>query len=236
MGFVELEIPTTAIGTRKYNLSYKIHHFRNGKWISHHAITSRKFILNIFKTPVYKVFLSRGIRFEDTIVGDPIAQMLREWGLDPVTVGINILAPARLTPKIIDFEIKNSTGLVAIATPRTLDPSTYTYKTLEWLHGETGMAFARQKPILILRDRTVNLGGLPSYLPPNTQLEFDPYDLNELMYKLSVAIPWFRESIERKNMADFYDNLKNLAIGGLAGIGGAVILGGIFGSLFENGK
>jgi hypothetical protein len=33
---------------------------------------------------------------------------------------------------------------------------------------------------------------------------------------------WFRESVERKNTADFYDNLKNLAFGGLAVIGTAV--------------
>jgi hypothetical protein len=98
------------------------------------------------------------------------------------------------------------------------------------------MAFARQKPILILKDRSVSLGGLPSYLPPNTQLEFDPYNLNELKHRLSLAILWYRELIEMKNTADFYDNLKDLAIGGLAGIGGAVIIGGIFGSLFENGK
>ena len=93
------------------------------------------------------------------------------------------------------------------------------------------MAFARQKPILILKDRNVNLGGLPSYLPPNTQLEFDPYNLNDLKRRLSLAILWFRESIERKNTADFYDKLKNLAIGGLAAFGGVVILGGIFRSL-----
>jgi hypothetical protein len=68
------------------------------------------------------------------------------------------------------------------------------------------------------------------------QLEFDPYNLNDLKHRLSFAILWFRESIEKKNTADFYDNLKNLAIGGLAAFGGAVILGGIFGSLFENGK
>jgi hypothetical protein len=236
LGFVELELPPTVVGTRRYFLSYRIHHFRNGGWDSSYPVASREFGLNIFKTPIYKVFLSRGIHFDDRIIGNPIAQMLREWGLDPSTVGIDIPAPARITPQIIDCEIGNSTGLVAIATPRSIDQSTHTYKTLEWLHGETGMAFARQKPILILKDRDVNLGGLPSYLPPNTQLEFDPYNLNDLKRRLSLAILWFRESIERKNTADFYGNLKNLAIGGLAAFGSAVILGGIFGSLFEDGK
>jgi hypothetical protein len=91
--------------------------------------------------------------------------MIREWGLFPITVGINISAPEFLTNEIINSEIQNSAGLIAIATPGILDENNHTYKTLEWLHSETGLAYAQHKPIMILKDRSVNLGGRVSILP-----------------------------------------------------------------------
>lgn len=196
-------------------------------------ITSEKFSLNVFVKPIYRVFLSRGIRFEDKIIGNPIAQMIREWGLFPITVGINVSAPSSLTNEIINSQIQGSDGLIAIATPRILDQNTYTYKTLEWLHSETGMAYAQRKPILILKDRNVNLGGLASYLNPNTQLEFDPTNLDELKAILSPAMLWFRDSIEKQRTEDFYKNLEDLAIKGLAAVGGVVVVSGIIGALFD---
>jgi hypothetical protein len=51
-----------------------------------------------------------------------------------------------VTNEVINSEIQNSTGLIAIATPRILDENTHTYKTLEWLHSETGLAYAQHKP------------------------------------------------------------------------------------------
>lgn len=159
--------------------------------------------------------------------------MIREWGLFPITVGINISAPEFLTNEIINSEIQNSAGLIAIATPGILDENNHTYKTLEWLHSETGLAYAQHKPIMILKDRSVNLGGLASYLDPNTQLEFNPTNLEELKVRLSPAMLWFRDSIEREHTEDFYKNLQNLVIGGLAAIGGAALVSGIIGSLFD---
>jgi hypothetical protein len=50
------------------------------------------------------------------------------------------------------------------------------------IHGETGISYGIDKPILILKDKNVSLGGLPSYLAkskPTIQLEFDPNDLHD---------------------------------------------------------
>jgi hypothetical protein len=38
--------------------------------------------------PLHRVFLSRGLLIEDRAIGDPIAEMIREWGFETVTVGI----------------------------------------------------------------------------------------------------------------------------------------------------
>jgi hypothetical protein len=86
---------------------------------------------------------------------------------------------------------------------------------------------------MILKDRSVNLGGLAYCLDPNTQLEFDPTNLEELKARLSPAMLWFRDSIEREHTEDFYKNLQNLVIEGLAAVGGAALVSGIIGSLFD---
>lgn len=44
---------------------------------------------------------------------------------------------------------------------------------------------------------------------------------------------WFRESIEKQHTAEFYKNLKDLAIYGLAAVDGVVVVSGIIGSLFD---
>ena len=233
LGCIDMKIPTAIIGTRKFNLRYRNHHFEKGQWIAHPVRLSKQFTINIFKMPIYRVFLSRGTRFEDRIVGDYIAQMVREWKLLPVTVGIEIPVPDRVTKEINDSEIQNSAGLIVIITPRILDHSIQAYETIKWLHNERGMSYAKRKPVMILKDRDVILDGLTSHLNSDTQLEFDPANLYELKTRLSLAISWFRESIEGKNMGEFYKNLKDLALDGLKPFDDVVLLSGIIGSHFE---
>jgi hypothetical protein len=84
-----------------------------------------------------------------------------EWGCDPVTVGINIHVPEAQVLSAIDYHIQNSTGLIAIATPRYRDSREVSH-TLDWLHSESAIAYAKRKPILILKDKTVNSSGLLS--------------------------------------------------------------------------
>jgi hypothetical protein len=138
LGKVELTIPPHIAGIQKFSVRYILYRLKAGQFAPRAVVSTKKFTLNIIATPIYRIFLSRGIGFEDRIVGDSIAQMIREWGLFPITVGINISAPEFLTNEIINSEIQNSAGLIAIATPRILDENNHTYKTLEWLHSETG--------------------------------------------------------------------------------------------------
>ncbi len=118
--------------------------------------------------------------------------MIREWGFDTITVGIEVEVPEEEVPLRVREEIKRADALIAIATPRFGDALTGLWRTLEWLHGEVGIAFGVDKPLLILKDKRVSLGGLLSYLSGAGHIpyiEFDPYNLEELKLKLSTVMP-----------------------------------------------
>lgn len=113
------------------------------------------------------------------------------------------------------------------------------WKTLEWHHAEVGIAFGINKPLLILKDDRVSLGGLPSYLAELKQapvIEFDPYNLDELKAKVSALMPEFRDSIETKRMIEFRKTLRKIILGGLAVVGGIAIVRGIVGAITGTSK
>ena len=128
----------------------------------------------------------------------------------------------------IQNQIQNSAGLIAIATPRILEHSTLVRYTFEWLQSEAAIAYSKRKPILILREKTVKLGGLPSYL--DTHVAFDPMDLSNLKSKLSIIMPKFRTAIEQRSTQEFHQSIVDLAIKGLAAFG-TITLIGIIGSI-----
>jgi len=53
---------------------------------------------------------------------------------------------------------------MAIATSRDMDLISGVWRTLEWLHGETGIAFGLDKPLLFWKSDDVAVEGLPGYL------------------------------------------------------------------------
>jgi hypothetical protein len=72
-----------------------------------------------------------------------------------------------------------------VATRRNYDQITSTWRTLEWLHSELGIAYGINKPLLVLKENTVKLKGLPSYLTSfdnNIPLvKFDRSNLDEII-------------------------------------------------------
>jgi len=142
-----------------------MHEYINNQWVDLGYYSSEnQYFISVYPTPLYRVFVSRGLSAEDRAIGDPIAEMIREWGFETVTVGVEVEVPEEQIPTKVKEEIKRCDALIAIATPRHLDTLTGLWRTLEWLHGEVGMAFGIDKPLLILKDKRVSLGGLPGYL------------------------------------------------------------------------
>jgi len=240
LGSIWLSFPKGVIGRKIYTLKYHIHEYIGNNWIDLGFYSSEKqYFISVYPTPLYKVFISRGLSIEDRVIGDQIAEMIREWGFETVTVGIEVKVPEEQAPIKVREEIKNSEAVIAIATPRHLDALTGLWRTLEWLHAEVGIAFGLDKPLLILKDKRVSLGGLPSYLTKLKQvpvIEFDPYNLDEVKTGLSSIMPAFREWIETKRRQEFFETLGKIVVGGLAVLGLITIISGIAGASSGSSK
>jgi len=227
LGNVSILLPENVVGRKIFTLKYQMYEYINNEWIDLGFYTSDKqYFISVYPAPFYRVFVPRGLRSEDRAIGDPIAEMIREWGFETVTIGIEIEVPDEQVPMRTKEEIKKSDAVIAIATPRFLDAFTELWRTLEWIHNEVGIAFGIDKPLLILKDKGVSLGGLPSYLAELEQaplIEFDPYNLDELRTGVSAIMLGFRDKIETKRSKELSDALKKgLAVTGIA-IGSGII-------------
>jgi hypothetical protein len=235
LGRINLLLPNNVVGRKNFAFSYRMYEYLNNGWVDLGLYrTERLYFVSIYPKPYYKAFLSRGLSIEDRAIGDPIAEFVREWALETVTVGIEVQVPEEQVAVKARAEIAKSDAVIAIATPRFLDALTGLWRTFEWYHGECGIAFGIDKPLLILKDKRVVLGGLPSYLAdtkPIPLLEFDTYNLPELTPKLSAIMPSFREWLETKRRKEYFNILAKVAIGGLAVVGAISILNGVAGSL-----
>jgi len=235
LGNVRLLLPENVVGRKIFTIKYRMHEYVNNNWIDlGYYQSDKQYFISVYPKPFYRVFVSRGLSYEDRAIGDPIVRMMREWGFETVTVGIEVKVPDEQVPQRIKEETKRADALVAIATPRYMDAFTGLWRTLEWLHGEVGIAFGIDKPLLILKDKRTSLGGLPSYLTNLEQapiIEFDPYNLDELRTGFSTIMPGFREWIETKRRQKFFDALGRIIVGGLAVAGGIAILSGTIGAL-----
>jgi hypothetical protein len=235
LGNVRLLLPKNVVGRKVFTVKDRLYEYINNNWVDlGYYQSDKQYFISVYPTPFYRVFISRGLSVEDRVVGDPIAEMIREWGFETVTVGIEVKVPDEQVSQKVREEIRRANALIAIATPRYIDALTGLWRTLEWLHGEVGIAFGVDKPLLILKDKRVSLGGLPSYLAEMKQapiIEFDPYNIDELRIGLSTCMPSFREWIETKRTQEFQDALGKIIIGGLAVVGGIAIISGIVGAL-----
>lgn len=240
LGDVWISLPKNVVGQKIFSFNYHLYEDIGGQWNGIGQYSSEKqYFISLYPTPFYKVFLSRGLLTEDRTVGNPITEMIREWGFETVTVGIEVLVPELQVPMKVKEEIRNSEAVIAIATPRTVDALTGLWRTLEWFQCEVGLAFGVDKPLLILKDKRVTLGGLPSYLSKSGELpiiEFDPYNLDQLKTGLSSLMPGFREWIETKRRQEFFNGLSKIAVGGLAFVGLIAILNGSVGVLGGSSK
>ncbi len=234
LGNVSLLLPN-YVGKKIFKVVYRIYEYINNNWVDVGCYGfDYQYFINMYPMPFYKVFISRGINIEDMTIGNPIAEIIKEWGFETITVGIEIKVTDDQVLQKIKEEISRSDALIAIATPRYMDTLTGFWKTLEWLHGEVGIAFGIDKPLLILKDKGVSLGGLPSYIAEMKQapiIEFDPYNIDELRINLSIIMPGFRGLIKDKKAQEFWDAFGKILIGGSAIYGGIKIINGIAGSL-----
>lgn len=240
LGSIGFFLPSNVVGRKIFTFEYEISEFIDNNWVDLGFYQSEKqYFISIYPTPFYRAFLSRGLAIEDRAIGDPIAEMIREWGFETITVGVEIQVPEELVAAQVREEVRRADAVIAIATPRFMDALTGLWRTFEWCHSEVGIGFGVDKPLLILRDRRVTLGGLPSYLVAYGQaldMEFNSYNVDELKTGFSVLMPSFREWVETGRKRNFLDSLVRVAAAGVATVGVAVIVTGIIGALAGTSK
>jgi hypothetical protein len=228
LGRYEIRIPQNVVGCRCFDVRFRIQEIYTRDYsIDHGFQQSSTSFISVYPRPWYRVFISRSISSQDRKVGDVISSMISEWGFETATVGIEVKVSNAEVPDCVKDEISKANAVIAILTPRTRDAVTNLWRTLEWAQSEIGVAFGINKPLLILKDRRVELGGLPSFLVQYGQalsLEYDDYNLNYLRYNLALLMPTFRAWIEGQNFQQFVELLKKLAIGGSALIGGIEVI------------
>jgi hypothetical protein len=219
----QFSIPKDLVGKIFFEISYNVYQQINGNWYNLGIFFSPRFYVQIFPNPIFTVFVSRGLDIEDKIVGDPIAQMIREWGFNTITIGIEVQEPIKTNvPERVKQEIKKSDAVILIATPRFVD-SNGAKKIFEWGEGEIGIGYGNEKPLLIIKENDVKLGGLTSYLTQYGQLPEIPFDRNNmklLRQYLDHILPQFRNTIKNKNWNNFSENaidyIKKGAVGAVA--------------------
>ena len=224
------EFPKTVAGILRYRVTYHPweYSFADEMWQDLGPFWEEpKWYIKVLPVPYYKVFISRGLLPEDRLVGDQIVGMIEEWGFETFTVGIDeVVDPIALVSAVRE-RIINSDCLIAIATPRYLDALAGYWRTLEWLHGETGIAFGNSRPVLILRDQAVVVGGLPGELS-ELSVPYNPLDLEELRQRLGGVMPMLRQWIADKRRKEF--------LSGLAKVGGPLLIGGIMGAAIASSR
>ena len=161
------------------------------------------------------------------MVGDQIVDMIKEWGFETYTVGIEETADPKLLKEAVKDRIIKSDCLIAISTPRYLDALSGLWRTLEWLHGEVGIAYGRERPILVLQDEGIALGGLPGEIK-ELALPYNPFKLEELRQKLGARMLPFREWIASRKREQF--------LATVAGIGIPLLVGGIIGFIIGRSR
>lgn len=224
------EIPKINAGIVRYSVTHHLweYSYAGRIWQDLGPFWEKlKWYIKVLPVPYYKVFVSRGLPPEDRLVGDQIVEMIQEWGFETFTVGIDELVDRKALAPAIKERIKTSDCLIAIATPRYVDALTGYWRTLEYLHGETGIAFGTSRPLLILRDQGVVVGGLPGELI-ELSVPYDPLNLEELRQRLGSRMPIFRQWVVDKKREEFLTSLAKVGI--------PLLIGGIVGFLIASSK
>ncbi|MDA4119939.1 MAG: hypothetical protein OK436_05070, partial [Thaumarchaeota archaeon] len=142
---------------------------------------------------------------------NPIVAMVEEWGFTTHTVGVDIAADYPNLPFQVKNTIRANDCVVVIATKRDLSAISNRWKTFEWSHGETGIGFDAEKPILVLTDYEVQLGGLPASLS-GPRIVFDVNNMAALPRDLSRVMPEFRNQIANVKHNEFWGGVAKVAV------------------------
>jgi len=227
---ISFNVPQEKAGQLVYAIGLELQHYDQSlnTWSKLETWwTKKEFFINSIPLPYFKAFISRGVRPEDRVTTDPIAEMIKDWGFQTTTIGIERMVDTESIDEEIKNEIRKSDCFIAIATGRYIDAFRGMWRTLEYLHGETGIAFGLDKPLLFITEQGIIIEGLPGYLidkKKRPSLVFDPLNIQDLRQRIDYIMPSIREWISNRNAQEFWNNVGRLVGPFIIGL----LIGGIF--------
>ena len=199
VGSIDAILPSDQLGRFLWSMEMTVNFHHEGQWQGWFAETWTDMdVLTLSPREILPVFVSRGVRPEDRAISDPLVEILQAWGLETRTVGVEIHVPPAQVPDRVRQEVLAAPGLILIATPRSLDAITNGWKTFEWAHAELGMAYAQNRPILVLCAEGVEPAGLPGYLKQLGQvkwIKFNSGNPTSVRAELYASMLWYRHNV-----------------------------------------
>lgn len=156
---------------------------------------------------------------------DPIRNFLRMRGFDPSTLGreITALSPFGCGLNVSEKEWAfNGDCFVGVLTARNLSINMDNIAP-SWTHGEAGLSYEIDKPIMAFVEKSVKLEGIYANLDENHIVDFDPWNSYNDLNLARTKIMNFRAECDRykskKTMSRVFDVGKTLfAAAGIAAV------------------
>ena len=185
-------------------------------------------------------FISCSLRTEDEPFVRLVEQILIHHKIKPIgTVGRHSARPQN--PLVhMRSNINKADMVVVAATTRYMQQDVGTGITLqapsEMVQIEAAMAYAKNKPIVVLAHEGTNLGGMFHNITQPIYLSGGRRDLLKKQKLISSLLQSAIPIINRRRLAEGKTAVRNIAVNGLA-IGGAIgLLNWIFNRLEEDDK
>ncbi len=177
------------------------------------------------------VFISCSLRKEDKEFIDLVSNILIHYNFNPFgTVGLYDASTDNPTV-LMEKNIDKCDFVVIAATKRYQTKDTHnsdkeSNSLSEMIHTETGMAYAKSKPIVVFVEEGTNVG---SFIPNITQyitLDKTQENLNSQINLIKFLLNDALQKVESARRNQAWKDLGNLLLKGLAAYGGLKLLGG----------
>lgn len=226
---IRFKLEKDIVSPKKFIIQLLVRRKVNGNWSSKFIMKWAPDIFQIKPVPIYRAFISRSVRDEESTIPDYISQEIRKWGFHVFTVGIPPLKKFYSDEELlqtIKIEIEKADIVFAIATKRDQLLNNIHWRTFEWLQSETGMAYVLKKQIIVFVERDVVLSGIAS---KRINLVFDSNQKKQINRFFDQYMPQIRKNIKDSKNTEF---LLNLIL--ISGISGGIYL--ITKGAYELGK
>jgi len=177
------------------------------------------------RLPNHTAFLSASLHYEDRPVVDFFRGLLFEYGIRPITIGIDVYAANNYEAAIVaEQEIKRADCVVAILTKRYL-LERGGYKPFEWTFEEPAIGVSASKPLYVFYEDGISLKGI-SATRARVGIPFDRAKLKDDRSRLAEHVHKIQDEIATIKSNGFW---KVVGVGAVI-VGGLYLLGRFFGS------